>query len=319
MVDLRGCACTESGPHAARNLLLPNTEVPTRLRPSFTVRSGGFMQSPNGFAGWFLATLCLLTFEVGCGATIRSAAKDATAAAVPTAVDQSLKAVQDPGVRERIVQVLGTPEIQKAIQELAASVARGASEGLTDEQAVAKTTQIASALVAAATRVGMDAALAEATSPENEQRIEQLATSAADAATRAAIRAMAAELPTTFGPAVATMMREDVAPGLRGLVSGPEMRDAMSRVAFELSRQAVLGSNQALAELEERKQKKGLLERLTKMVATGGWVVWGLIGVLFSSILALVVALIRSREREKRFRSGSRASAVSREPSQATS
>jgi hypothetical protein len=277
------------------------------------------MEMPFVFGRWFLAAVCLLTFEMGCGATVRSAAKDATAAAVPTAMDQGLKAVENQTSRDRIAEVLGTPEIKKAIQELAASVARGASEALTDEQAVAKTTRIASAIAAAVTRVGIDEAVGEAASPKNQDRIDQLATSATVAATRAAIGATAAELPSTLGPAIATMVREDVAPGLRGLVSGPEMRDAMSRVAFELSRQAVLGSNQALAELEERKQKKGLLGRLTKIFAAGSWLVWALVGVLLSLILALVTALVRSRERERRFRSGSRTRPVSREPSQATS
>jgi hypothetical protein len=276
------------------------------------------MQCLHVFTRWFLAAICLLVFEVGCGATVRSAAKDVTKAAVPTAIDQGLKALEDRPTRDRIVQVVGTPEIQKTIQELAASVARGASEGLTDEQAVAKTMQIAGAIAAAVTRIGIDEAVGEASAPENQERIDQLATSATVAATRAAIRAIAAEVPSTLGPPIATMMREDVAPGLRALVTGPEMRDAMSQVAFELSRQAVLGSNQALAELEERKQKKGLLERLTKMFAASGWLVWALVGVLVSSILALVAALVRSREREKRFRSGSRTSPVGREPSQAT-
>ncbi len=234
----------------------------------------------------------------GCTPSLQSATRDVTQAAVPAAIDSTLKTLDQQQTRDRVLDIMSSPEMQKSIALLAANFARGATEGLTSDEMAKRSTALASVIAATASQVAVDAVLSQSTSAANEKRMAELISVATAAATRSAIESMATEMPRTLGPALSEMLRDSVTPAVRGVVSGPEVRSSLGTIAFELSRQAVLGSNEGMAELEREHHKKGLLAHLTSMFAEGGLVT--ILAVLAgAAIIGLLVALFMTRSKLK--------------------
>lgn len=106
----------------------------------------------------------------GCAAHVASAAAKVPKVAIPAAVNASLTSLEDPGTRERLAAIAGTPEMQQVIRGFGQSVVQGVLDDPTFH-------------------------------PEALRRA--LRDSAAEA-TRAALLAAAVEAPRTLGPAVRT-------------------------------------------------------------------------------------------------------------------
>lgn len=242
-----------------------------------------------------IALVCLLWAACACGASIQSAAKEVTKGAAPAAVTGGLQALDEPATRARIAELMASPEVQKAVRDLAGAATAGATKALTDSQLAKRTAELADGIATLATRAAVDAALEQATSPVNQRRIEQIAAAAADSAVRNSMRALADELPRTMGPALATAVRSDLAPSLQALV-GPELRNVIAQTAYEVARQAVLGSNAGLAELEQRQTKTGTLARMTGWLSHGGWYLAAAIGMVFALFTAIVILFRRTRQ-----------------------
>jgi len=128
---------------------------------------------------------------------------------------------------------------------------------------------------AAAMRGVVDAALQEATTRDNERRMREIAALATDSAVRTA---------------------------LHDFATGPEMRAGLSAMAFEVSRQSVLGANEGTKELEQTKPKQGLIARSVSAVSESGAVIGGVFVVLLLALLALTVGLFRTRAEMTRLR-----------------
>ena len=77
----------------------------------------------------FVLAVLALTASAGCAGTVRSASR----AAVPVIVDESLGAFEDPLTRQRFEQILGSPEMQGALEETARAFVHGAVEPGTAE------------------------------------------------------------------------------------------------------------------------------------------------------------------------------------------
>src|SRR5689334_8463247 len=75
-----------------------------------------------------VVALALLPLTTGCQAAFQRAATEAPRGAVPAVVDETLKAGEDPRTRQRLVQVLETPEMKRAIAEIARSAVAAALE-----------------------------------------------------------------------------------------------------------------------------------------------------------------------------------------------
>jgi uncharacterized protein (DUF2342 family) len=195
-----------------------------------------------------------------------------------------------------------SPEMQQAIRDLAKSVTEGAAQGLSDVQFADRTAQLSSgisSIAAQATSSAVAAALAQAASPAEEKRLQQIAGSAADVAVRSATRALAEEIPSTLAPALAEAMRKNIGPSVRETLAGPELRLVLAQTTYQMARQAVLGSNEALAELEQKKNKVGTLARISGWLANGGWIL--LIAVVaVAGLVTLAATLLRSRHMHHR-------------------
>jgi len=61
----------------------------------------------------------------GCGASVRSAARDVPRLATPIVIDESIHSFEEPEVRERVARIMGSPEMQSAFREAAAAAVAG--------------------------------------------------------------------------------------------------------------------------------------------------------------------------------------------------
>jgi hypothetical protein len=209
-----------------------------------------------------MLTLALLSGS--CAPTVQSASK----AAAQGATTGGAQGLEDPATRQRVAEIAGSPEIQKAIEEVAGDATRGAAQALTDEEMTERTRRLASAIAAETTKVAM--------------------------------RTLADELPRTIGPAIESVGR-DTASAVRTELEDPELRASLSSTAFELSRQAVFGSNEATAELERNKQEKGTVAHVSRIFTTGEVFVGILLAVLVLGVVVLSVALARTQGQLRRF------------------
>lgn len=140
-------------------------------------------------------------------------------------------------------------------------------------------------------------ALSALETPETRRAVSDLAATAGAAAFDAALRRARTE-----APIVREVTRTEVAPSMSDILSSPEVRAAMASLAVEMSREAVIGANDATIELSRSKPKKGLLAHASAIFSEGGAVaVVGAI-VLALIILALAIGLVRAHAKLTRLR-----------------
>jgi hypothetical protein len=238
-----------------------------------------------------------LPVVAGCTPTLKSAARDVTQAAVPSALDSGLEKMEEQRTRDRVLALMSSPEVRQSLESIATSFTKGVTEQLDSEELAKRSADLASSIASTAARVAMDAALSEIVSPANERRMTELMSVATAAATRSAIQAMADELPRSLGPAIGEMVKRDVAPNVRGMMIDPETRSTVAAIAFEASRQAVLGSNEAMAELEHTRTKQGLLAHLSGLFSAGGTLFVVLAFVAGASFVGLLIVLLQTRSK----------------------
>jgi hypothetical protein len=256
-----------------------------------------------------LLLLGVLLCLSGCRARLNSAIAEAPRKAVPAAIDEVLIAGEDPAIRARftraIAVLLETPEMQRAIAEVAKAAVAGAFAQASSEeskQRVAELTKVVSSALAEslaqdvvpAVMSSARASLNDELSPEEVSRLEGVVTSLTTTATRAAMRAAASEIPATVGPAV----RESLAQELQSA----ELRAAVSVVVTDAARQAVIASRQAVVDVRDQgiaSGKPGPIEGMRRTALRFAWV--GSI-VVAAILVGLAAWGLRSRRRAKRYR-----------------
>lgn len=243
---------------------------------------------------WFVALSMAL---VGCAPAVRGTAKNATEGAAVGAV-QSLS---DPATRQRVAEIVGSPEMQKAIRELSDDVTSGVVDAMGSDEIAARSERLARAITDSVTRVAVDAALSQATTPINERTLKDAVEAATARAVDTGMRRMAEDMPRTLGPAVGAMVREQLVPSLRALATDPDLRASLAPVVFELSRQAVFGGNEATAELAREKPKEGALAQLSATLSAGGVLLTVLLLVLLASVVTLLIVVAFMRARFRRY------------------
>ena len=240
--------------------------------------------------GWIAVALTLCS---GCASSVKEASKGATTGAT--------EAMEEPANRQRVLSIVESPEMQAAVRDLAADATSGAVSVIADEKSAEQIRRFAVEVARAAASAAVDAALTQTASPENQRRMQQSAMAMAESVTQASMSRFAEDLPRTVGPAMGQVVRDDVAPSLQQLASSPDTRAAFSSAIYEAARQSVLGSNEATAELERSKPKKGLLARASSVMTAGGAIVGVALVVLLATIVVLLLALLRARSEVTRY------------------
>jgi hypothetical protein len=266
-----------------------------------TVLAVGGLPHTLGAAAMVFALTAATT---SCRPAIGAAAAEVPRAATGPLIDETLQQFEDEATRRRIADVLATPEVQRAMQELSSALTSGAVMGLTREDVAAQVAEhgdrlvrallaaMASSMreemapaVAELTRHAVAAAMEGALAEGNRAALERLASGMTRSATQAAMRAMAEEIPNELAPAMRRamteeitpamreMMREAVAPSIAEMVRSPELASALGATTRVVAREAVLGSNEGMAQLEQR-GKPGLLARVATLFGRYSWVLW---------------------------------------------
>jgi hypothetical protein len=192
---------------------------------------------------------------------------------VPAAVDETLNTLDDPGTRTRIADVMGTPEMQRAMSELGAAASQGVIQDFSSEQTDARLDALTGRLTEAFTR-----ALARGMA-EQERALTGAVEVATTTATHAAMRAAADEMQKSFGPAV----RESLVAALRS----PDLRAALDETVVDATVSAKTALNGG--ELPERP----LLARLQNLVTFAWWIA----AASLVALLAFAVRALRGRRR----------------------
>jgi hypothetical protein len=236
----------------------------------------------------------------GCGATVRSAAYEGPHIAVPIAVDETLRSLEDPVTRERVARVLATPEMQRAVREVAAAAMDEALAKSSSEEANARLDEVVGRVTAAFSRALLEVLRGELAgeigSPEYvaaERRIERDLSNAVAGATRSALRTAADEIPETVGPSVRKALVTEL--------QSPELRAALAVTVAEITRQALLTSRDVIVELHREAAEAGkpsMFPVLGQMVTLA----WSATLVLAAALLILLAWALQMRRRTKRFR-----------------
>jgi hypothetical protein len=220
-----------------------------------------------------LATLVMLAVlagtSAGCAGTVRSASR----AAVPVIVDESLGAFEDAHNRERLEQILGTPEMQGAIRETARGLVQGALGPGADARAQRYTAELTDTVaevlahdlrdrIIPATVKGMRDSLRASLTADDRRAMLDLVHGAIAQATVTAIRSASAEFPQSMAPA----MREAIVESL----NSPELHAALGGMAADATRSALVSSRDVLVELHDRYEGTGpvvqLVDRIQRML-----------------------------------------------------
>lgn len=230
---------------------------------------------------------------MGCAPTVRGASAEAASAATPAAAEAGLRLLEDPAVRARLAAALATPEVQEALREVSAGVARGVVDGASSELAVALDEGLSAERRAAAERFTSSLAAA-------------FVRGAAEEVPRTLAPAMREALVTELGPALREVMTKEASPAVASMLAAPELRAALGDVAHDLARSAVIGSNEALVELDERRQRGqgGMpLGAFAAFFEGRTWLV-GLVGLVVAGLAFSVpfAWLLRDRRRSRRAR-----------------
>ena len=240
---------------------------------SSTAESVGAGSRRSAQIGSLLGGLVLTVAVSGCAPTVQAASASAAKGAAPEITNATLGVFEDPQTRERLAKIVASPEVQRAMQDMSAGISEGVVRGLSDEAmearldilvrqltraAMASVTKNANEELAPAvtgmTRRVVDSIIDEASTAEHREQMARVAEAIALQATRG----VANEVPRSFGPALREAMQNELAPGLIAIVQSSEFKASFGELSHELSRQAVIGSNEALAELaDQRRHEEG--------------------------------------------------------------
>jgi hypothetical protein len=205
--------------------------------------------------------------STGCTSTVRSAARGAT----PVVVDETLAAFEDPQNRERVEQILGSPEMQAALRETSHALVRGALEPGADVRTQAATAALTDTVaevlardlrdrILPATVQGIRESLRESITKEDQSAVRAMISSAIGQATTTALRSASAELPNSFGPAMRTAVVDSL--------NAPELHEAVAGMIADTTRSALVSSRDVIVGMRQQNEGNGPLLQLVDHVQT---------------------------------------------------
>jgi len=235
-------------------------------------------------ARWLAITMFVANCT-GCAGQIKEISAEAPRVAVPVTVDEMLKAGEDARNRERLARILDTPEMHRAIED----VTRTATAELSKELAKGVRKELAPAVVA-----GVVDSMRTELSQNDRRAIADAVASLAAGSTRAVLRSAADEIPETVAPAMSRALTQEL--------QDRELRDALTGLVSEMTRQALISARDAIAEAQVQNEATGRVGVL-QQVRRGLTLSWFLaFGLGFAAVFVLAYSL-RLRRRTKRFRS----------------
>ncbi len=243
-------------------------------------------------------------------------------------VEGALGALAQPQTQDEVEAVATSGEIQNAVEVTTKSVTRGVVAGLkeiVDAEELRDTvgsyidgagprieTMMREDLapgVAAIVRQSVDAALATAASEKNLARTQEIVAATTRAAVLAATSALADGIREDLAPAIADIDTDAFEPAIAEAVGSDAVKTALGGIAFEVSRQTVLGSQAGLNDAQkhaEATDEPGLLEGLIGQMAIGWAALVAFVVALALALVVLVVLLLKGNSQRRHLESDSR-------------
>ena len=264
-----------------------------------------------------VAAACLaLVAMSGCAHAMGELAGSAAATATPEVIHAGLTALDTAETRRQVLEILASPDVQKAAQLLMARLTDGTLDALTTGDRANRiatlsswfVTHIAESVsrslhtelgpeIAQVVSASVDASLQQALSPENQARIA----STVAVLVQQSVTTLAASVNREMRPTMRAILREDLGPALRDALGDKPTQDALAGAMRVLTRQAVLGMQDAFVEIDAR-EKTGrgpptLMSRLQVLAVDGSNLTRYVAAVLAVLVALLAVWLFRTRTR----------------------
>lgn len=273
-------------------------------------------------------TLLLLTLVLGafgCALTPRGVARDVAAGAPPAAIHSTLSALNEEDNQRLMARLLESPQMHQAARALAGEIADGTLAAMTEPERVARIEEMSARYVAALTRAitrSMSDGLRRDLGPAIAQVMRETVASTlretlsegyqrdlervAGGLTRATVAAAS--------QGMAEGMTRDVVPAMRAAMLDPETLRALGVVSRSVTRDVVMGTNDAVTHLQREQERGGqpsFLGRLTS-ATSNGLKIMQLVAVAVGAV-ALVLALWVARliMRSRRLQAESESNAAS--------
>ncbi len=260
--------------------------------------------------------LLALVASSGCAHAMGELAGSAAATATPEVVHAGLAAVDTAETRRQVLEILASPDVQKAAQLLMARLTDGTLDALTTGDRANRiaalsswfVTHIAESVsrslhadlgpeIAQVVSASVEASLQQALSPENQARMA----SAVAVLVQQSVTTLAASVNSELRPTMRAILREDLGPALRDALGDKTTQEALAGAMRVLTRQAVLGMQDAFVEIDAR-EKAGrgpptLMSRLQALAVDGSNLTRYVAAVLAVLVALLAVWLFRTRRR----------------------
>jgi hypothetical protein len=251
------------------------------------------------------AVLVVLLGASGCGLPSQM-----TREVTPAAIDSGLKAMDDPNNKQRMVHMVGSPEMQDMQKELMAGVVDNSLATLSDEDRQKRISALSaryasmmmqgfsrdvmpqiSPAVMEMTRGAVRGAMTEAFKPENTQGMST---------------ALSSAMTHDLGPAIQKVLSENLAPGIAAALQNEEVKRALGDTAHLLGREMVLGVNEGMMKAQEARGGEGnMLGSLGKLADKGANIATGITWVLAALVVVLGGLLVKLLMQARKFRSES--------------
>ncbi len=267
----------------------------------------------------------------GCAGPVADLAAEVPRKAASAAIEGGTDALADAALRREMARIVASPEMRDIHRELVAGVTDGTLAALGDEERARRLDDLATraatrillgmerrlpAVTESVTRGAVDGALDAALAPDTRRKVERATGALIGSSVRAVTGGLggagvatgvSAAMTEQIGPAMESTLRNDVGPGLAGVLGNEDLQRSLGTTARILGREIVLGATDALAQQKPPPQADSLLSRLTGVARQGAalfgsaaWVLALVIVLLFAWIVKLLAQARRYRSEASR-------------------
>lgn len=217
-------------------------------------------------------------------------------------VDEALTSLDTPENRRHLGNVVGSPELTRAVHDLSSSVAEGVVDG------VMKAASDETNALAAGLGPSLESNMDDHVTPAVRRMTSQVVRTAVSASFKGLAKGidedlgpvLATTLERDLGPAMAIVIQRDIMPAVARGLAKPEVQEAVGDTSSQVAGKAIRGSEEAVQEMREEKAENGedsTLEILGAKVAVGLGIAV-LVATLFAILfIGAVIALRRTRRR----------------------
>jgi len=226
---------------------------------------------------------------VACAPTVKSAAREASSAAV----DQSVTELNEDDTKRELQQAAQDPRIAEATAKLSEQIAEGVVRSL----AAPETREQLNSVAASAARAAGHEMIRTLGSREAQTAFASLAATASDQA----LTRLGSHMQNDFRPALQNALKKDIADGIAGGLAAPDLQRSLTKSAEVAAYGAVTGANHGLTNAWNGANSGPLADLRSLSMGGGSWLMTLAILAGFVA-LAVVCAAVVLLSRDRRAR-----------------